>query len=77
MPAPPPWYAVLPFVAMLLTIAFCPLRVPHWWESNRNKLVVSAILGAPVLVLYSAREPRALAHAGADYVSFVILLAGP
>ncbi len=76
MAAPPPWYTVLPFVAMLLAIAFCPLRVPHWWESNRNKLVVSAVLGAPVLALYLAREPRALAHAGADYVSFVILLAG-
>ena len=23
---------------MLLAIAVCPLWVPHWWESNRNKL---------------------------------------
>ncbi len=75
MPAPS-LYTVLPFVAMLLAIAFCPLRLPHWWESNRNKLVVSAVLGAPVLVLYLSREPRALVHAGLDYLSFIILLTG-
>src|SRR5215469_5063332 len=75
MPAPPP-YAVLPFVAMLLAISVAPLLLPHWWESNRNKLVASMVLAAPVLVVYLAREPRALTHAGADYVSFVVLLGG-
>ena len=76
MAAALPLYAVLPFVAMLLAIAFLPLWLPHWWESNRSKLVVAAVLGAPVLTLYLAREPAALAHAAADYVSFIILLAG-
>jgi len=76
MPAPLPLYTVLPFVAMLLAIAFCPLWLPHWWESNRNKLLVSAALGAPVLALYVGREPAALVHMAADYVSFIILLAG-
>ncbi len=76
MPAPLPLYAVLPFVAMLLAIALFPLWRPHWWESNRRKLVVSAILGAPVLVLYLARQPGALVHMAGDYVSFMILLSG-
>jgi Na+/H+ antiporter NhaD/arsenite permease-like protein len=76
MPTPLPLYTVLPFVAMLLAIAFCPLWLPHWWESNRNKLLVSAALGAPVLALYVGREPAALVHMAADYVSFIILLAG-
>ncbi|HKC08286.1 MAG TPA: sodium:proton antiporter [Methylomirabilota bacterium] len=76
MPAALPLYTVLPFVAMLLAIALLPLWLPHWWESNRSKLVVAAVLGAPVLTLYLAREPAALAHAAADYVSFIILLAG-
>jgi Na+/H+ antiporter NhaD/arsenite permease-like protein len=76
MPAPLPLYTVLPFVAMLLAIAFLPLRLPHWWESNRNKLLVSAALGAPVLALYVGREPAALVHMAADYVSFIVLLAG-
>jgi Na+/H+ antiporter NhaD/arsenite permease-like protein len=74
--APLPLYSVLPFVAMLLAIAFCPLWLPHWWESNRNKLVVSGLLGAPVLVLYLVRKPGALVHVAADYVSFIVLLAG-
>ncbi|MGH2626840.1 MAG: sodium:proton antiporter, partial [Anaerolineales bacterium] len=61
---------------MLLAIAFCPLWLPHWWESNRNKLVVSGVLGIPVLVLYLVREPGALVHMAGDYISFVVLLAG-
>jgi Na+/H+ antiporter NhaD/arsenite permease-like protein len=71
MPAPLPLYSVLPFVAMLLAIAFFPLWLPHWWESNRNKLLVSAVLGAPVLALYLVRQPGALSHTAADYVSFI------
>ena len=76
MPAPLPLYTVLPFVAMLLAIALFPLWLPHWWESNRNKLVVAAVLGAPVLVLYLVRQPGALTHMAADYVSFIVLLTG-
>ncbi|HEY7433621.1 MAG TPA: sodium:proton antiporter, partial [Methylomirabilota bacterium] len=76
MPAPLPLYTVLPFVAMLLAIALFPLWLPHWWESNRSKLVVVAVLGAPVLVLYLSRLPAALVHMAGDYVSFIILLSG-
>ncbi len=76
MPAPLPLYTVLPFVAMLLAIALFPLWLPHWWESNRNKLLVAAVLGAPVLVLYLVRQPGALTHMATDYVSFIVLLTG-
>lgn len=76
MPAALPLYATLPFVAMLLAIAILPLAAPHWWEPNRNKLIVSAGLGLPVLVLYLGRQPTALVHMGGDYVSFVVLLGG-
>ena len=76
MPTALPLYTVLPFLAMLLTIALFPLWLPHWWESNRSKLAVAAVLGAPVLVLYLARQPGALVHMAADYVSFITLLAG-
>ncbi len=61
---------------MLLAIAVCPLWVPHWWESNRNKLFASAILGLPVLAIYGVRHPEALLHTAEDYISFIILLAG-
>jgi Na+/H+ antiporter NhaD/arsenite permease-like protein len=73
--AAPPIYSVLPFVIMLLTIAIAPLRVPHWWESNRNKLIVSLVLGAPILVMYLVRDWHQLLHTGLEYVSFIVLLA--
>ncbi len=76
MPTALPLYTVLPFVVMLLAIALFPLWLPHWWESNRSKLAVAALLGAPVLVLYLSRQPGALVHMATDYVSFIILLAG-
>src|SRR6266478_7848571 len=76
MLAPLPLYALLPFVALLLAIALLPLAWPHWWEPNRNKLLVSAVLGLPVLLLYLVREPAALVHTAGDYASFIILLAG-
>src|SRR5437773_9397871 len=72
----PSVYTVVPFVAMLLAIAVCPLRVPQWWDSNRNKFIVSAVLGAPVLALYLQREPAALVRMAEEYVSFIMLLAG-
>jgi Na+/H+ antiporter NhaD/arsenite permease-like protein len=61
---------------MLLAIAICPLAIPHWWERNRNKLVVSAVLGAPILVLYLLHRPAAIVVMGEEYVSFIILLGG-
>ncbi len=71
----PPLYTVLPFVAILLAIAVCPLWIPHWWERNLNKFLVSCSLGFPVLVLYLARQPLALVKMGEEYVSFILLLA--
>jgi Na+/H+ antiporter NhaD/arsenite permease-like protein len=75
-PAAPPVYTVIPFVAMLLTIALGPLWAPRWWESNVNKLVVSTALGLPVLALYLVRRPAALGVMAEEYVSFLVLLAG-
>jgi len=72
----PATYAVLPFIALLLTIALAPLGAPHWWQSNAHKLLVAAALGAPVLVMYLVRNPRALLGMAEDYVSFIVLLSG-
>jgi Na+/H+ antiporter NhaD/arsenite permease-like protein len=50
---PPPLWTVIPFALLLGAIAILPLihRCEHFWESNRNKLLVAAALGA-VVVLY-------------------------
>jgi len=71
-----PLYTVLPFILMLLAIAVLPLSTPHWWEQNRNKLLVASVLGLPILVLYAGRQPEALLRMGEEYLSFIVLLAG-
>jgi len=76
MPSAPPIYSVVPFVLMLLAIALAPLWMPRWWESNGNKLLVSALLGLPILAVYLGRRPAALGAVAEEYVSFIILLAG-
>ncbi len=40
-----PVYSLIPFILMLGSIAVLPLVAHHWWESNKNKLIVSLILG--------------------------------
>jgi hypothetical protein len=65
---------ILPFATLLLSIAILPLALPHFWESNPRKLAVSLLLGVPVLALYFANAPEAIAHAAGDYASFIILL---
>jgi Na+/H+ antiporter NhaD/arsenite permease-like protein len=65
---------ILPFAVLLLCIAVLPLAAPHFWESNLRKLLVSAALGAPVLVFYALHAPHAIVDSGRDYVSFMVLL---
>lgn len=42
---------------MLLCVALLPLirRTSHWWEHNRNKLIVGVVLGMLTLYHYAAR----------------------
>ncbi len=53
----PSVFWALPFAALLLAIATFPLihRTHHWWEENRSKLLVSAILGGLILAYYGLR----------------------
>lgn len=73
---PIPTYMIIPFVLMLLAIAILPLTSPHFWESNRNKLIVSIVLGIPTAVwLLFSNLSEALIHSVFfDYVPFIILL---
>ncbi len=50
----PPLYMVIPFALLLGAIAVLPL-IPfteHWWENNKNRFVVAAVLGAFTLCYY-------------------------
>jgi Na+/H+ antiporter NhaD/arsenite permease-like protein len=67
-------WSVAPFALMLLCIAVLPLVVGHWWEQNRNKALLSALLGAPVAVAMARIDPVVLGHTAHEYVAFIILL---
>ena len=69
-----PLWTVLPFALLLLSIAIFPLLAPQFWESNRNKSLVSIVLSIPIAVWLLMTVPSELLHTLEEYVSFVILL---
>src|SRR6187402_1526220 len=72
-----PLWSVAPFVGYLLLIATLPLFLGHFWESNRNKLILALVAGAPVvayLVGMRADGAEMLFETALDYVSFMALL---
>ena len=71
-----PVWALIPFVVMLLCIAIGPLVAEHWWENNKNKLIVSLVLGVPTAIwLCLNGMSHDLMHQMIfDYVPFIILL---
>lgn len=71
-----PLPALLPFALMLGCIAVLPLAAPHFWEKNRNKLLVALTLSVPTLFFLIANHlTTALVHAIVfDYVPFMVLL---
>ena len=71
-----PVFALIPFVIMLLCIAVGPLVAEHWWENNRNKLIVSLILGIPTAIwlCLNGMSGDLIHQMVFDYVPFIILL---
>lgn len=71
-----PLWAIIPFVIMLLMIAVGPLLFHHWWEQNKNKLIVSLVLGVPTAIYLIVNHlSGALTHQLLfDYVPFIVLL---
>lgn len=76
-----PFYILVPFVLMLLVIAIAPLVAEKLWESNRNKLIVSLLLGSVVaawMILNNNAENHFTHHLVHqmvfDYLPFIILL---
>ena len=67
---------MIPFGVMLLSIAVGPLIAPKLWESNLTKLIVSIVLGIPVVVfmLVKGLSGELINTVFFDYVPFIILL---
>ncbi|HBF32927.1 TPA: sodium:proton antiporter [Candidatus Sumerlaeota bacterium] len=54
----PSLLSILPFAIMLACIALMPLipRTQHWWDNNRNKLLLSLSLSLPIVLYYFFRD---------------------
>ncbi len=68
-------YAGLPFIVVLLLIAVMPLALPRFWDNNRNKAIVIALISLPMFIYLITTMPVELGHSIKDYASFIILLA--
>jgi Na+/H+ antiporter NhaD/arsenite permease-like protein len=68
-----PLWSVLPFAALLLSIALFPVFAPGFWVRHFGK--VSLAYGLPVAAYFLASAPRELLHLAMEYVSFIVLLA--
>ena len=71
-----PELSMLPFVLMLASIALFPLTLNHFWEKNKNKLIVAITLSIPVIIylLSSGLSEKLFETVVFDYVPFIILL---
>lgn len=73
-----PWWLLMPFVLMLLTIALAPVKFAEFWDENKNKLIVALAIGLPTagILIYKGLGMN-LAHTMLiDYIPFIILLGG-
>jgi Na+/H+ antiporter NhaD/arsenite permease-like protein len=74
--APPVW-TILPFAAYLLVIAVFPLFLGHFWEHNKNKLIVALLASAPVAIWLftgASHGGELLHHSLREYCQFIALL---
>jgi Na+/H+ antiporter NhaD/arsenite permease-like protein len=74
-----PLWSVLPFVALLASIAVLPLAAPRFWHANRNRALVAAAFAVPFAIALCAgfpeHGPEALGRSLREYASFILLLA--
>lgn len=71
-----PLYSLIPFALMLGSIAVFPLLWNHFWENNRNKLIIALVFSAPTIIyLLAVNLGGEIYHTIMfDYIPFIILL---
>jgi len=71
-----PIWCSIPFGIMLLAIATGPLINEKWWGQNKNKLLVSLLLGIPVVIYMSTNgfSVNLIDTIAYDYAPFMVLL---
>lgn len=71
------WWSVLPFAAMLASIAVLPLipATQRWWEKESSQLAVALVLGIPVAIwMWVAGGWQVVFASVVEYVQFICLL---
>jgi Na+/H+ antiporter NhaD/arsenite permease-like protein len=68
------FYSGIPFVILLLLIAIMPLAHPRFWEKNRYKALLTAVVSLPIFIILITYFKPELFHSLSDYFSFIILL---
>jgi len=74
-----PVWTVLPFAGILLSIALCPLLVPHFWHNHFGKISAfwALLFAVPFLFTYHNVALHHILHIYLiDYIPFIILLWG-
>ena len=74
-----PVWTALPFAGILLSIALCPLLMPHFWHNHFGKISTlwSLLFAVPFLFFYQYVAVYHILHIYLiDYIPFIILLWG-
>src|SRR5882672_7824053 len=71
--APNGWM-LLPFVALLLSLALGPLFFPNWWEKHYAKVVVLPAAITLGYYLLGLRAHGRVLQAGHEYICFIVLI---
>ena len=74
-----PAWTVIPFGGLLLSIALCPLLMPHFWHNHFGKVAAfwALLFALPFLLFFRAAAFHEIIHITLiDYIPFIILLWG-
>ena len=69
-----PLISAVPFVVLLLVIAFGPLVAPKAWARHRTQALVAAVVSLPILFYLGGHDQAALLEPVKEYISFIVVI---
>src|SRR5437868_4786831 len=66
--------SMLPFVVLLLAIAFAPIVLRHHWERHYRKICVVLPLFTAIYYILALHALDHIARAFLDYLSFIVVI---